>query len=158
MQVVLINAYLLAACSLWKEEKLTSTDQNKTETLQAFSSLETVWFWWLNLHCRKREIRNFAVIKTGQKGTNNRASLSEGRLLGSPLEKHYLLFQISEHFPRAVADPIRASGMFPGPQSSMAPPWHPKEHPQPCMAAGARGYKGDCPPSITPCAKVPLEE
>lgn len=126
MQVVLINAYLLAACSLWKEEKLTSTDQNKTETLQTFSSLETVWFWWLNLHCRKREIRNFAVIKTGQKGTNNRASLSEGRLLGSPLEKHYLLFQISEHFHVQWQIPLEPVGCFQAPRAA----WHRQHTPR----------------------------
>lgn len=141
-----------------KKKNLTFTDQNKTETLQVFSSLKTVWFWWLNLHCRKCEIRNFTVIKIGQIGTDNSA-FPGGCVTVFPLIRRlYLLFQKSKHFPRAVAEPIRANGMFLDSQCSMAPPAHPKEYPHSCMAAGARSYRGDCPPSITPCAKVPIEE
>lgn len=92
MQVVLINAYLLSACSLWKEEKPTSTDQNRTEILQALNSLETVWVWCLKLHCRKHGIRNFTVIKTVQIGTNNSAFPGECLTVFPLIRRLYLLF------------------------------------------------------------------
>lgn len=64
LQATLIDVDLFSACSLWKQQK--PMDQNITKDLKVCDSLKIVWFWWLRMHVRKPETRNFTDVRPGK--------------------------------------------------------------------------------------------